>query len=214
MRLKHRERRRFLVGIVMASLALGVAACGGDDEDEGAQGNDTEQALLQGKVPHHQSAIDMARVAQERGEQKEVRDLADDIVAAQSKEIRQIRAIHQRLFDSEVKPDTAAHERLGLSAKEAAAEHTDVGELRTAKPLDREFIDMMVPHHQGAIRMARVVLGKTDDAEVERLANAIIQAQSREIGQMNDWRTDWYGSPSPAGGVPPANEKSSEPAEH
>jgi len=198
--------------MVAASLAATVAGCGGDD-DNGARGNATEQAFLQGIVPHHQSAIDMARVAQERGKHREIRALADDIVAAQSKEIRQIRAIHQRLFDTELQPDPAAHERLGLSAKEAALEHMDVGELQAAEPFDREFIDMMVPHHQGAIRMARVVLGKTDDAEVKRLANAIIQAQSREIGEMNDWRADWYGSASPAGGVP-ANGKSSEPAEN
>ncbi len=60
----------------------------------------------------------------------------------------------------------------------------------------------MIPHHQGAIRQARAVLAKTDDNEVMRLAESIVSVQSREIGQMNDWRTQWYGSGSPSGGVP------------
>ena len=61
---------------------------------------------------------------------------------------------------------------------------------------------MMVPHHQGAIRMAQIELAEGNDEETKSLARAIIEAQSREITQMNEWRTEWYGSPSPAGGIP------------
>ena len=60
--------------------------------------------------------------------------------------------------------------------------------LMTADPFDREFIDMMVPHHQGAIRMARVQLAKGKDPQLRKLATAIIAAQSKEIEQMNSWR--------------------------
>lgn len=38
------------------------------------------------------------------------------------------------------------------------------------------------------------------------LAQAIVDAQSREIEEMNSWREDWYGSASPAGGVPAEDE--------
>jgi uncharacterized protein (DUF305 family) len=60
----------------------------------------------------------------------------------------------------------------------------------------------MIPHHQGAILMAQVVLERGSDGEIQELAEAIIAAQSREIEQMNEWRERWYGARSPAGGVP------------
>jgi uncharacterized protein (DUF305 family) len=74
--------------------------------------------------------------------------------------------------------------------------------LADAKPFDKAFIDEMVPHHQGAIRMARVVLEETEDDETRSLAEAIVRTQSDEIEQMNDWRGAWYGDVSPAGGAP------------
>jgi len=69
------------------------------------------------------------------------------------------------------------------------------GDLQTASPFDREFIDMMVPHHQGAIVMAQLELAKGTNATTKRLARSIIGAQQREIREMNAWRTKWYGAP-------------------
>jgi uncharacterized protein (DUF305 family) len=78
----------------------------------------------------------------------------------------------------------------------------DTATLRDAKPFDRAFIDAMVPHHQGAIRMARAELARGKSATLHKIAEDIVAAQSREIHEMNDWRTSWYGKLSPAGGVP------------
>jgi uncharacterized protein (DUF305 family) len=88
------------------------------------------------------------------------------------------------------------------------------GMLRDAKPFDREFIDMMVPHHQGAIRMAWVELARGQDADAQKIAQAIIDGQAKEIDELNAWRTDWYGSPSKAGGVPAEDEAMSEDGGH
>lgn len=63
---------------------------------------------------------------------------------------------------------------------------------------------MMIPHHQGAVRMAQAELAKGKNPKLRALARRIITAQDGEIGEMNQWRAQWYGAASPAGGIPQA----------
>lgn len=186
--------------------ALLLAGCGSGEEKKkqpqpaGAQA--TERAFLEGMVAHHQSAIEMATIAKQRGQDPFITKLATSIVTAQQSEIAQMKRIHQRLFDSPLKPDMGAHDRLGLSAEQAGMMHSeaDIRMLRQADPFDREFVDMMVPHHAGATRMARAVLAKTKDPELRKLAQTIISMQTKEIAEMNSFRTREHGGPVPSQG--------------
>ncbi len=61
---------------------------------------------------------------------------------------------------------------------------------------DLRFIDAMIPHHQGAVNMAKQAQQKSKRPEIKKLANEIIKAQNQEISQMKQWRQAWYPSAS------------------
>jgi uncharacterized protein (DUF305 family) len=57
---------------------------------------------------------------------------------------------------------------------------------------DRHFIEMMIPHHEGAIAMAQLAPTRSKHPEMKQLAAAIIKAQTSEIDQMRTWYKTWY----------------------
>ncbi|BAU15825.1 hypothetical protein LEP3755_63900 (plasmid) [Leptolyngbya sp. NIES-3755] len=66
-----------------------------------------------------------------------------------------------------------------------------------SREVDRMFLEMMVPHHQSANEMARIELQKGKNPEVKKLAQKIIDEQTREIQQMQTYYKQWYGTELP-----------------
>ncbi len=219
-------RRSWTLALLLAAIgatAFTAGGCGSSHHESGsnanASANAVDRAFASQMTVHHQGALDMANAARQRSQHRETRTLAETIVSTQTAEISQLQSIAKQIG---VKSTEGGHDSgggghdaamgqsgmstgdlrvLGLSAEQAGMMH-DTRMLDIAKPFDRAFIDMMVPHHQGAIRMARIELARGKNPRLKALAQAIVSAQSREINQMNSWRRGWYGSASPAGGIP------------
>lgn len=77
-------------------------------------------------------------------------------------------------------PSTAAYEAANTKMHHAMA-------VTYTGNADRDFLAGMIPHHQGAIDMAKVVLQYGKDPKVRKLAQDIIKAQKQEITQMEAW---------------------------
>lgn len=60
--------------------------------------------------------------------------------------------------------------------------------------LDRHFIEQMIPHHDGAVAMAKLALEKSNRPEIKTLANAIIEGQTKETQDMRGWYKNWFGA--------------------
>ena len=202
-----RVRLPRLTALLLAG-SLGLAACGTAGDGGNAAGNGTDRAFINAMVPHHEMAIEMAKIAQARGRRAEIKKLAAEIIRGQRSEIFQLNLIKHDLQG--VKPSS-----LGIpSDMKGMGPDMDMAVVRNARPFDRGFIDVMIPHHQGAIRMAYVELAKGRSPALLKIATDILNAQSTEITAMNEWRTSWYGRPSPAGGIPSKSDVRSEHSGH
>ena len=63
--------------------------------------------------------------------------------------------------------------------------------------IDAHFIEQMIPHHEDAIAMANLALTNAKKSEIKKLAQNIVDSQSKEIDEMKGWYKDWYGSEVP-----------------
>lgn len=93
-------------------------------------------------------------------------------------------------------PDHSSKEaemEMGTDSMGEATDMTkDLDKLKTAKPFDKAFIDAMIPHHRMAVEAARLAEKRAEHPEIKKLARAIIEAQEREIKQLEEWRRSWY----------------------
>jgi uncharacterized protein (DUF305 family) len=63
----------------------------------------------------------------------------------------------------------------------------DMMAMKYSGDADVDFVTGMIPHHQGAIDMAKVELEHGKDPEMRKLAEAVIKTQETEIKEMQDW---------------------------
>jgi len=171
----------------LAAIAMLLTACGGSEGDSDTSGTPTgtafDRSFIDAMVPHHESAIEMARAAKEAGlSQPDLVKVANDILATQQVEIDQMKDWRNEWFGSSaIAPNAVA--ALGLSEANMGMQH-GADALKDSTDVNTDFAQMMITHHQGAIQMAKLAGDRAVHDELKELAEAIISAQEREIDVM------------------------------
>lgn len=155
-------------------------------EVESLGSNDKDFAAMM-KI-HHMGALEMARQQIAQGTDQQVKDMAQKMLASQQQEISELDAFlagsNQNSAATEKK--SPFHERV---MKEMDDLKMDNG--NHSGSIDQQFIQMMIPHHQGGVAMADLYL-KTgaQDQKLKAMANKIKTDQQKEIQQMQTWLTN------------------------
>jgi uncharacterized protein (DUF305 family) len=144
--------------------------------------NDADAAFLEGMIPHHQQALQMAVLAQTRAQSPEVRALAERIAAAQAPEIL---VMSDWLVDMGLEVPDLAHGHMdgdmdGMLTDDQMAALADAD----GAAFDELFLTGMIQHHEGAVAMAVTVLAEGEDQRVNELASDVNATQTAEIARM------------------------------
>ncbi len=176
-----------LVAIIAVGL-VGVALVAGVALEKNQNRNEADRAFIEMMIPHHQSAIEMAQLADGRAKNPEIQALTVNVIRDQEREIAQMREWYKDWYGKEV-PQTDGHGSGGHNSMQGMSDSMmagDLEKLRNASNFDLEFVQQMIPHHEGAVKMAQNILLKAKHEEIKDLANMIIASQSKEIQEMRE----------------------------
>jgi len=156
-----------------------------------------ELQFIDTMTAHHQGAVDMALLAATRAQHGELKSLAENIITGQRKEIEQMGKWRDEWFAG--KPAAINMDFPGMRAGMQGMDMKKLDSLK-ANDFDLEFINQMIPHHEGAVVMAKDAVAKapSDPAKLtptgaafRSFAESIIKDQEAEIAQMRTWQSSW-----------------------
>lgn len=143
-----------------------------------------DAAFNAGMIPHHQGAVAMAEIELKYGQNPTMRQLAKNIIASQQAEIdAMLQWLKQYPSPTLAAGKTAPHTQAYMALNQ---HHAMAHAARHPNP-DVAFAQAMIPHHQGAIDMAKIQLRYGNDPTTRKLAETIIAAQQPEIDLMQNW---------------------------
>ena len=131
---------------------------------------------------HHQGAIDMANNELQRGDDTQVKDLANRIIAEQQQEIAQLSAYIDSHQPTQQQPAYTQETMMAMQRMDQAADLQVI-----TGDADNDMIALMIPHHQAAIDNSESLLRYGKDETLRALAQQIIDSQQKEIGEMQAW---------------------------
>ena len=197
--MSHRSRSLSLLALTVAS---GLAACSADkalapagDAVLARKGPSTATAsapsqraaryeidFMQDMIDHHAMAVMTAEMCVDKAVHKELRKLCQDIIAAQTREIEQMQTWLQEWYGISYEPRMKPSDRRMMERLAALS----------PEEFEVEFMQMMIEHHEKAIREGETCLRRAYHPDLIELCEDIIETQTAEIELMQEWLCEWY----------------------
>ena len=150
--------------------------------------------FLDQMIAHHQMGVIMTQHMAEDSARPEMRDLAQRIITAQQREITQMQQWRQQWYPNTPRTPGMGGGMMGPGMMGGMMDRETMGQMMGRSfDFDRMFLQMMIPHHEGAIEMAQAALQQAEHTEIKTLAQNIITTQQAEITEMRGYLQAWYG---------------------
>jgi uncharacterized protein (DUF305 family) len=132
---------------------------------------------------HHQTAVMMSDIAVQKASTAKVKEFARKVAADQKKEIDRLGEWRRLWYPNA--PDSSSMQLPGASSMNMDMSHMQT---TSGHAFDMMFVDMMIPHHKGAIEMSRDALQKAQHQELKDFARETIAKQGKEIAELEAWK--------------------------
>jgi uncharacterized protein (DUF305 family) len=207
----HRLPTRLVVALILGvALVMSVSFAVGRFSVPGTMTPDTtsaEAGFARDMQTHHLQAVELSMIVRDATDDQEIRLLAYDIATTQSQQAGQMHAwlnvwgLPQASTEPSMTwmtrpvPGGSAHDHGATGAAHVAGDRmpgyaTDaqIASLRsvTGVEAEKQFLHLMIAHHNGGIEMADAVLARSTNTTVVSLARGMVKAQQAEIDYMNE----------------------------
>lgn len=146
-----------------------------------ARGQDAGETWARKMVPHHQGAIDMSRAVLGTTQDADIRRMAQKTVDMQTQDIADL----ERWLEGQAPPAGAA--AAGGNPFQAAEDRMHQAMMAASGEGDVLWARKMIPHHQGAADLSRIVLEQSQDPAVRQKAQKIIDDAQKDIRELEAW---------------------------
>ncbi len=132
---------------------------------------------------HHQAAVDMSQIEIAKGSNTQMKTMAQNIITAQKSEISQLQMFvdKHKMSDTPKKMDSMDHDHDMMSKNHM------VDKMKMSGNTDKDYVMMMISHHQSAIDMAEMQLKHGGNTELKKMAQMMITDQTKEIAAFKQW---------------------------
>lgn len=185
--------KRILLAVLVASgLGLGQVDHGNMSMAAMAElgklsGKDFDIAYMSMMIEHHRGAVQMAQQALRVSRDARIRGAAQDVINVQNKEITQLTDWLRRWYGvapSQRYMNMMRADMKGMMDKAMSGMQAHEG---MVMPVDRAFLEGMIPHHQDAVDMSELALKKASKPELRKFAQEVIRVQKAEIARYQAW---------------------------
>lgn len=195
-----------VIGLLLAGIFSSAMFSGFRNGGSGMMGNNYQNTgnnqvagtidkhFIEQMIPHHEGAVDMAKLALVKSKRPEIKTLATAIIADQTKEINDMTSWYKDWFGNDVPKVSGGMMGGGMMSQSGMhmGGQEDMASLENATDFDKTFLEAMIPHHQLALMMVQMLESGSNRPEMLQLAKNITTSQSKEIQQMQTWYTQWY----------------------